>query len=251
MQEQRTVDAGGLISRLSGFDSRSCFHFQTPSALPLEPDTCTLQLVQQGRLFTRSPSDFGDFMQPSAVTQIHDEKETLLVDVNLPGHDERITTPLFTRTRSEMLEKIGHRCEISGCTEDEAGPVEFHHFFVERCLATAVDPERLYCWIVKLKERSEAALAWFDSQLKAGDSFEQIWADPYAFTDDMTVNGMGICKRLHTGKGEGIHYLPFPLWQLWVTGNQSFVFVGQDAVKDEQETQDLTAAELEEQVNGH
>lgn len=35
-------------------------------------------------------------------------------------------------------------------------------------------------------------------------------ADPYAFVDDMTVNGLLLCKAHHTGKDEGIHDMPFP-----------------------------------------
>ena len=169
------------------------------------------------------------------VTKIHEEKESLLVDVNLPGHDERVTTSLFTRTREAMLAKIGNRCEVSGAPESECGPIEFHHFFVERCEATAVDPERLHHWLALLADRAAVAKKWFDDQLAAGKTYDQIWADPYAFTDDMTVNGLGLCKRLHTGKGEGIHAMPFPLWLFWATGKPGFVFVGQDKVIDEGE----------------
>ncbi|UNJ99715.1 hypothetical protein [Ralstonia sp. RRA.1] len=37
-------------------------------------------------------------------------------------------------------------------------------------------------------------------------------ADPYLFVDDMTVNGLLLCKQHHTGKDAGIHDMPFPLW---------------------------------------
>jgi hypothetical protein len=37
-------------------------------------------------------------------------------------------------------------------------------------------------------------------------------ADPYLFVDDQLVNGRILCKAHHTGKDEGIHDMPFPLW---------------------------------------
>jgi hypothetical protein len=36
--------------------------------------------------------------------------------------------------------------------------------------------------------------------------------DPYRFVDDMTVNGLLLCKAHHTGTDEGIHAMPHPLW---------------------------------------
>ena len=165
------------------------------------------------------------------VTQNHEEKETLVIDVTLPGHDARVTTPLFVRTREQMLAKIGDRCEISGAPESECGPIEFHHLWVERCLSTAVDKRRLYRWLHLLRDKAQSAIDWFDIQLKS-KTFDEI--DIMDFTDDMTANGMGICKRLHTGKGEGIHFLPFPLWQFWGIGKVGFKFDGNDSVIDEQ-----------------
>jgi len=172
----------------------------------------------------------------SEVNQVHEEKETLVIDCNLPGHEDRITTELFTRTRKEYLEKFGDKCQVSDEPSSECGPIELHHFWVERCTANAVDPERLHKWIRIVLERAQSADAWFESQLSQGKSYDEIWSDPYAFTDSMAVNGIGLSKRLHTGKGEGLHYFPGPLWNLWATGKRGFVFVGKDAIQDEAPT---------------
>jgi hypothetical protein len=32
------------------------------------------------------------------------------------------------------------------------------------------------------------------------------------FVDDMTVNGMLLCKAHHIGEDEGMHAMPFPIW---------------------------------------
>jgi len=140
----------------------------------------------------------------SDVTQVHEEKETLSVDVNIPGHAPRgAATPLFIRTKKILMERMGSRCFICNGAEAEAGPLEAHHFPVERSLATAWDWEKFKAdciagkWGVYL-----AAFHWagFDP------------SDPYTLVDDMSVNGLLLCKRHHTGTNEGIHDFPHPLW---------------------------------------
>lgn len=42
--------------------------------------------------------------------EIHEEKETLSVDVNIPGHEERTETSLFRRTREQLIAREGGRC---------------------------------------------------------------------------------------------------------------------------------------------
>ena len=69
---------------------------------------------------------------PKMFNQIHEEKETLAIDVSLPGHEARVSTELFVRTRREVLEELDNRCEVSGAPAEEVGPIELHHFWVER-----------------------------------------------------------------------------------------------------------------------
>ncbi|MHB8914723.1 MAG: hypothetical protein ACYC4K_02800, partial [Thiobacillus sp.] len=62
-----------------------------------------------------------------SVTDIHEEKNTLSVDVNIPGHDPRTATPLFIKSRKHLIEREQGRCYICGCTEAETGhPMEAH-----------------------------------------------------------------------------------------------------------------------------
>lgn len=161
----------------------------------------------------------------SIANAIHEEKETLTVDVNLPGHDERTTTPLFSKTRTEALVLWGGRCFASNQTEAEAGlPLELHHFFVERSTANAVSVPRLRRYVKNLKALCDRADAFLDAN--------PVLPDIMAFVDNMLVNGVPLTKEFHTGKGTGIHQMPMPLWSLWATGEPGFVFVRGDEIID-------------------
>lgn len=136
------------------------------------------------------------------VTQVHEEKETLSVDVNIPGHEPRKTTALFERTRKELIAREGGRCFICNATAQESGhPLEAHHHPIERSLAEMIDWERF---------KQDALSGYWGVHIQAFD-----WAnftDWTQFVDDMTVNGMLLCKLHHTAKDSGMHMLPFPLW---------------------------------------
>lgn len=150
------------------------------------------------------------------VTQIHEQAETLTVDVNIPGHDPRVTTPLFSRTRKLLLERDGARCYICGGTAEQTGhPLEAHHHPIERSFATMID------W--GLFAADCTAGVW-GPHAQAFDWSKFDPADPYSFVDDMTVNGRAICKAHHTGKDEGIHDLPFPVWIAQKYGKEGYQF---------------------------
>ena len=140
---------------------------------------------------------------PAPETAAHVEKETLKIDVNIPEHDARVTTELFRRTRAQVLGPDGH-CWVCNRTAVESGsPLELHHYPVERSLANLVD------WVL------------FKVQALRGDygvgprKFDWAKFDPAdwtVFVDDMTVNGLTLCRQHHIGGDEGIHFLPHPLW---------------------------------------
>jgi hypothetical protein len=136
------------------------------------------------------------------VTQIHEEKETLSVEINIPGHDPRTTTALFTRTRKQLIEREGGRCFICNATAEQSGhPLEAHHHPIERSLAEMIDWERF---------KTDAQSGYWGAHIQAFDWDN--FTDWTQFVDDMTVNGMLLCKPHHTVKDSGIHTLPFPLW---------------------------------------
>lgn len=134
------------------------------------------------------------------MTQAHELRETLTVDVLTPSHADRVTTPLFRHTKQALLAS-DPRCWICGQTAEELGqPLEAHHAGIERSFA-------------------EGDLDW--DRVRA-DFPHHDWskfdpANPYTFVDDMSpVTGQGLllCKQHHTGKGTGIHTLPWPLFLL-------------------------------------
>lgn len=151
-----------------------------------------------------------------SVNDVHEEKETLTVDVNIPGHDQRVTTSLFTHTRQLLINRENGKCWICGATEQSSGhPLEAHHAIVERCLSEMIDWKLFSddCKAGKLGPNA-ASFDWskFDEN------------NPYTFVDDMTVNGVLLCKFHHTGKNSGAHTLPYSLWiaQKWAKEGYKF-----------------------------
>lgn len=139
------------------------------------------------------------------MTAAHEEKETLSVEVEIPEHADRgAATPLFTRTKKILVERVGGRCFVCDGNEAEVGPLQAHHYPIERSLATAWDWPRFIAdckagrWGVYCQ-----AFHW--------EGFEPS-SNPYQFVDDMSVNGLLLCEKHHIGKDEGIHTLPHPLW---------------------------------------
>ena len=161
-----------------------------------------------------------------AVTDTHEEKETLSVDVLLPGHEARTTTPLFLHSKKALIAREGGRCFICNATAEESGhPLEAHHHPIERSLANLIDWDRVaaqakggefgeraaaFDWVGFFKGAKTVTVAG-ETPLHP-DVHYKVPADPYLFGDDMTVNGLLLCKEHHTGKDAGIHDMPFPLW---------------------------------------
>ena len=146
-----------------------------------------------------------------AVTETHEEKETLSVDVLLPGHEARVTTPLFRHSRQALEEREGGRCFVCGCTAPEVGPLEAHHHPIERSFAEMVD------WGPDSRIRRDYPK--FDWA-----AFDAAGGDPYLFVDDMNWNGLLLCKAHHIGRDEGIHALPFPIWVAQRYGREGYQF---------------------------
>ena len=137
-------------------------------------------------------------------TAAHDEKETLAVDVKLPAHAERTTTPLFRHTRQVLIQREGGRCWICGKTaEASEHPLEAHHHPIERCVAEIIDFDRV---------RADCEAGHYGPYAQAFDWSTFDGSDPYLFVDDMRVNGLLLCKNHHPVGDEGIHTLPGPLW---------------------------------------
>ena len=129
------------------------------------------------------------------VNETHEEKETLAVDVNLPGHEARKASALFERTRKQLLAKTD-RCWVCGRTAEESGhPLEAHHMGVEYSFMDApID------W--KKVAQDFPTFDW--------SNFDP--AKPGEFVDNMLAQGLILCKEHHTHPETGIHTLPWPIF---------------------------------------
>jgi len=169
----------------------------------------------------------------------HDEVETLRVDVVVPEHDAREgASALFTRTRKKLIDREGGRCWVCNRTAEEAGhPLEAHHHPIERCFAEMVDWE-----LVAADARAghlgpyAQAFDWDDFLAPLHLEEPQLPGvgakpfDPYAFVDDMTVNGLLLCKDHHTVGDEGIHTLPGPIFLAQKYGKEGYKFSAAEVI---------------------
>ena len=153
-----------------------------------------------------------------SVQDDHELRQTLSVDVVVPGHDERVTTSLFSRTRLKLIAREGG-CYVCARDEKESGkPLEAHHHPIERSFAEMIDWE-LFARDCQAGLWGPHAQAFDWTSFFAADPIE-----PMVFVDDMTVNGMLLCKDHHTRNNEGIHTLPFPVWIAQKYGREGYKF---------------------------
>lgn len=149
----------------------------------------------------------------------HEEKLTLSVDINIPGHDPRTATILFENSKKLLLDRDGARCFICNATAEESGePLESHHYPIERSLANMID------WDYVKSEALSGRMGVHAQQFNWDGFMGAIPFDPITFVDDQTVNGLILCKKHHTGKDEGIHDLPHPLWIAQKYGKEGYDF---------------------------
>jgi hypothetical protein len=152
-----------------------------------------------------------------SVTDIHEEKETLVEDFNVPGHEDRTETPLFVHSRHEVLVQDGARCFVCGETEAETGhPLELHHVWIERSLANGVTWSLFCLFITALKKLVDRAYDFCQANPNLPDIM--------TFVDDARINGMILCLKHHVGKGTGIHFIDFPHWLFQCFGQEGYQY---------------------------
>jgi hypothetical protein len=139
-------------------------------------------------------------MQPA---NEHEQKLTISVDVFVPDHPDRTNTPIFAHSRRVLIEHNPNACcEICGSKED----LELHHAIVEWCDSEGID------W-------GKMMLLYPDFSWKDFDSTK-----PETFIDSTYNAKQVLCKKHHTGVDHGIHYLPYPVWQMQKHKRQDFIF---------------------------
>lgn len=135
--------------------------------------------------------------QEVTVTPAHHQSQTLRVLEWYPQHLPRETDPHyhFFHEAQKRLRAAGKLvCWVCGHDEATSGhPIELHHSRVEFALANGVDLDKFieaYPEFGLVHGDEEAFLAWIESE----------------------SNLLALCKLHHTGP-QGIHCLPYPIWQ--------------------------------------
>lgn len=160
-----------------------------------------------------------------STNDMHEEKETLSVDINIPGHDPRVTTPLFSETRLKLLERDGEHCWVCGENHKSSGlPLEAHHYPIERCFTTGVD------WAM-FAEQAKAGKWGPNAQSFDWASFDP--ANPHDFVDNMLHNGRLLCKKHHTAAGNGVHTLPMPIFDAQAYLKEGYTFSAAEVIHHE------------------
>lgn len=135
----------------------------------------------------------------------HREKKTIEQNVWVSKHTVPRGGSLYEESRERMfknppvivLRPEPNECFICGRGESELDtPLESHHFGLERCFAETKNLR----W--DLIARDFPYFDWLNFDPN----------DPYSFADDMTAQGMPLCRDHHRGKYTGIHYLEFIVW---------------------------------------
>ncbi|MDB5358835.1 MAG: hypothetical protein JWO51_132 [Rhodospirillales bacterium] len=148
-----------------------------------------------------------------AVPGEHEQRLTISIDVFVPDHPDRTTTPIFAATRRKLISNNPDACcWVCGKTEAELGqPLELHHDLVEWCDSLGV--------------------AWEKVKIDAPDfdwaSFDP--SKPETFIDSEHNAYLVLCKKHHTGKDHGKHMLPEPIWRMQRYKRDDFVFSPDEA----------------------
>lgn len=133
----------------------------------------------------------------------HEQKQTLTVDVFIPDHPDRTTTPIFAATRRKLIEHNPDACCYICGTKDN---LELHHEVIEWCDSSAVNWDKVKYLVPEFP--------W--------ETFDQ--DNPETFIDSEWNAKLVLCRKHHIMPDHGIHMLPKPLWLLQKIKKDTFIF---------------------------
>ena len=137
----------------------------------------------------------------------HEQTLTIKVDVFIPDHPDRTTSPVFARTRKKLIEDNPNaKCAVDNGHCDHDHPLELHHQHVEWCDSNGVDWRKVAVLIPEFDWMT------FDPE------------HPEDFIDSEWNANLVLCKKHHTGVDHGIHCLPGPTWGMQRVQKADFVF---------------------------
>jgi hypothetical protein len=138
------------------------------------------------------------------VNEIHQMSDTVRYTVNIPGHNARTESSVFAATKKHLIDDLDTPCWVCGSKENR----EVHHFILEYSLANAVD------WN-KLKALCPDFPDW--------DKIDPNNPDTFKYFTDHAYN-MRILCTLHHRQSQGIHRIPYPIWNFIKIKKDDFEF---------------------------
>jgi hypothetical protein len=157
---------------------------------------------------------------------VHEVKKAMFEDYNVPGHEPRTASSLYSRTHDSLIVKKDTPCYICGVSNSTlsdssknlvgAKALETHHFIVEWSLANAID------W-AQVKVAHPDFTGWADLDESKPETF-------YVFVDS-EYNMLVLCDIHHRGKLRGIHAIEYPVWlgQKFVKPDFSYINLPTDS----------------------
>lgn len=142
-----------------------------------------------------------------SVTEIHQQKGSTHYVINIPGHNARTESDIFVKTRHHLVAELDTPCWVCGSKIDR----QVHHFILEYSLQNAVD------W-GKVKALHPDFPDWDKIDPNDQSTFKH-------FTDH-EYNMMVLCGLHHT-RSQGIHVLPYPIWNFLKIKKDDFEFIPQ------------------------
>ena len=134
--------------------------------------------------------------------------------IRYPIHDARTVSPIFRKTRHQLITIDKIKCFI--CNTDEQ--LEAHHFYCEKFAVNAIDWD-IFAQFAKTTYNMQSGL-----KLDTNINWELVKKNPDIFTDS-TNNMIILCKLHHTSGRFGIHHVPFPDWILQRFAKNKFKFL--------------------------
>jgi hypothetical protein len=134
---------------------------------------------------------------PKPDTPVHEQVETLRVDVEYPEHVQRTESAEFAANKHRLINRMGLPCWNPSCGGTDK--LEVHHYIIEWSEWDNADPAK----VLKIMHR-------FDAYGFAADGVKQ--GDPPPTSPDDLRNLVVLCETCHRGACQGIHQVPLPFW---------------------------------------
>ena len=149
-------------------------------------------------------------LESKNVQDVHVLSATMHYSVNVPGHDPRSESDVFRATKKQLIDVQNVGCIVCGSDENR----EIHHYHLEYSLQNGTD------W-GKMKKLHPDFQGWDKVNPQDNSTFKH-------FVDSV-YNCRVLCATHYCLVGQGIHAIPFPLWNFLLVKRDDFDFINVDS----------------------